>query len=318
MILVTGGAGFIGSNIAVAFERAGADVAICDTFGQDGKWRNLEALSPAAIVAPDNVLEWLDANADKVEAVVHMGAISSTTERDVDLIVRTNVLFSQGIWSWCATHARPLLYASSAATYGDGAQGFADDDALPYLQGLRPLNAYGWSKNLFDKWCVKQVAAGRPAPPHWYGLKFFNVYGPGEHHKAGMQSVVTQIAPRIQAGEIVRLFRSHHPDYRDGEQLRDFVYVADCVKIMQWLLAAKPPNGLYNAGTGRARTFLDLARGVFAALKRPERIEFIDTPVSIRDKYQYFTQARMSKLTGAGYPHAFTALEDGIKDHLGG
>ena len=317
LVLVTGAAGFIGSNICAELAGAGWDVAACDRLrtAASGKWRNLAKRPLADFVAPDAMWDWLAAHAGELAAVVHMGAVSATTEPDADLILHTNFTLSRDLWRWCAAHGTPLVYASSAATYGDGALGFADADDLASLRALRPLNAYGWSKALFDAYARRQADRGR-APPRWAGLKFFNVYGPNEGHKGAMRSVVHQLWPRVAAGEGVELFASHRPDYADGGQLRDFVSVRDCAAVVRWLLEDARPSGIYNLGTGRARSFRDLALAVFAAAGRPPRIGYVPTPELIRDAYQYFTQADMSRLRAAGYAAPFTSLEDGVADYV--
>ncbi|MBI1212429.1 MAG: ADP-glyceromanno-heptose 6-epimerase [Alphaproteobacteria bacterium] len=314
MILVTGGAGFIGSNLASALAEAGQDVAICDHFGDQQKWRNVAKMDLADIVAPLAVDAWLTRH--KVEAIVHMGAISSTTERNVDLIVRENYQLSRMLWTYAAREGVRYIYASSAATYGDGAAGFDDDASREALAKLRPLNPYGWSKHIFDRFVAREVARGGPTPPQWVGLKFFNVYGPNEYHKGSMKSVVAQVFPHAAAGEAVTLFRSHNPKFPDGGQMRDFIYVRDCVDVVTWLLKTPGANGLFNLGTGKARTFLDLANAVFAALNRKPNIAYVDTPAEIRDKYQYFTEAKMERLRGAGYSSSFISLEDGVGDYV--
>ncbi len=319
MILVTGGAGFIGSNIVASLAARGEEVVVCDRLRSDGKWRNLAKHLVAELVAPEALAAWLD-RAPPLRAIVHMGAISSTTERDGDLTAATNITLSLALWDWCAAHAVPLIYASSAATYGDGAAGF-DDDATPAaLARLRPLNLYGWSKHAFDRRVADLIARGRPRPPHWAGLKFFNVYGPNEYHKGHMVSVVKRKADEIAAGNPATLFRSHRPDIPDGHQARDFIWVGDCVDVVLWLLDTPEVSGLFNVGTGTARTYVDLARAVFAAMNRAPEISFIDTPEHLRGQYQYFTQARVARLRAAGYDRAFTSLEDGVatyvRDHL--
>jgi ADP-L-glycero-D-manno-heptose 6-epimerase len=317
MILVTGGAGFIGSNIAAALVESGVSVAICDRFRNGNKWRNVSKLELRDVVAPEQLAPWLDAHAGQVEAVVHMGAISSTTESDVDLIMEVNFRLSQLLWRWCAFHGKRLVYASSAATYGAGEHGFDDDGSLEGLSKLRPLNAYGWSKHLFDRWVARELADGAARPPQWVGLKFFNVYGPNEYHKVGMQSVVAQKYPLAAAGEALTLFRSHRSDVPDGGQKRDFVYVRDCVDVVLWLLSRPDVNGLFNLGTGQARSFEDLARAMFSSLGRPANVTYIDMPSAIRPNYQYFTEASMQRLRDAGYSRPFTSLADGVRDYVG-
>jgi len=317
MILVTGGAGFIGSNIVAALCERGEDVVVCDRLESGDKWRNIARHALFDIVLPERVFDWL-ATAPQLDAVIHMGAISATTVTDGDLVFDVNVNFSTTLWDWCVSHSTPLVYASSGATYGDGSQGFDDDGSLEGLARLRPLNAYGWSKHFFDRRVARRVAAGQPAPPQWVGLKFFNVYGPNEYHKGSMQSVVAQKYPLVANGQPVTLFQSHHPDYPDGGQLRDFVFVDDCVDVMLWLLEHPEVNGLFNLGSGKARSFADLAKAIAAALDKPSQIEFFPTPEAIRPNYQYFTEARMDKLRAAGYTKPFTELEDGVRRYVQG
>ncbi len=318
MILVTGAAGFIGSNLIAALDQPGAGrLVACDLLGDGDKWRNLAKHRISEIVAPEDLFDFLAGNAHDLECIYHLGAISSTTETDVDLIMRVNVRLSQDIWKWCAQHEVPLIYASSAATYGDGEAGFGDDPAPGALARLSPLNPYGWSKHLFDCWVMDQLAAGEKAPAQWAGLKFFNVYGPNEYHKGAQQSVVPQLFSQIMETGRARLFKSHHPDYGDGQQMRDFIWIGDCVRIMLWLAQNPKVSGLFNCGTGESRTFENLAKTVFAALGREPEIDFIPTPGTLRDKYQYFTQAEMDRLTGAGYGQPFTQLEAGVAEYVG-
>lgn len=313
MYVVTGGAGFIGSNIVAAIESRGLGrVAVCDRLGDGDKWRNIAGRELADIFEPERLFDFLGDNAAGVEGVIHMGAISSTTETDADLIVRENFGLSLDLWRWCAEYGAPLVYASSAATYGDGSQGFADDPGLDAMAALRPLNPYGWSKHLFDRRVMRMVDDGRPQPPHWAGLKFFNVYGPNEYHKGEMRSVVAKVFAAAAAGKAATLFRSHHPDFEDGGQSRDFVWVEDCVDMVLWLLQNEPVSGLFNCGTGKARSFRDLAVAVYRSMDREPDIEFVPTPAEIRDKYQYFTEADMGRLRAAGYERPFTSLEDGV------
>ncbi len=316
-VVVTGGMGFIGSNI-VAHLASTSDVVVCDWPGQDERWRNIAKHDVADVVMPEQLPDFLAANLGAIECIVHMGAISSTTERDVDLILRTNFMLSRDLWRWCSDNNCRFVYASSAATYGSGAAGFSDDESSEALAKLKPLNAYGWSKHLFDRYVARRLGRGGPRPPQWAGLKFFNVYGPNEYHKGTMKSVVAQMFPHAAAGDSVTLFRSHHPDYQDGGQLRDFIWVDDCVRVVDWLYLNPQVSGLFNVGTGKARSFADLAAAVFAALGTETRIEYIDTPDEIRDRYQYFTQAEMTKLRRAGYEAPFTELEDGVTQYVQG
>jgi ADP-L-glycero-D-manno-heptose 6-epimerase len=317
MILVTGGAGFIGSNLVAALAEDGQRVAVCDRLGQHDKWRNLAKRELEDLVRPDRLADFLAHSAGALSAVVHLGAISDTTERDADRLVETNFALSRLLWSWCAEHNKQFIYASSAATYGDGGAGFDDDVSIEHLETLRPLNGYGWSKHLFDRWVARRLSLDGPRPLQWAGLKFFNVYGPNEYHKGAQASVAWHLYGQVSKGEPARLFRSHRPDYDDGGQLRDFVWVGDCVEVILWLLDQRRVNGLFNVGTGAARSFSDLARALFDALGRPENILYVPTPEAIRDSYQYFTQASMERLRAAGYEAPFTALEDGVAHYVG-
>jgi ADP-L-glycero-D-manno-heptose 6-epimerase len=320
LILVTGGAGFIGSNVVARLcEDPGAEVIVCDRLRQAdlGKWRNIAKHPIADLVSPDELWPWLSANGEDVDLVIHMGAISSTTEPDADLIARVNFGLSRDLFRWSTERRTRMIYASSAATYGDGALGFDDRDDLAHLRALRPLNAYGWSKALFDIFVMREAARGQ-APPQWAGLKFFNVFGPNEGHKGAMRSVVTQIWPRVAAGDPVRLFRSDNPDYADGGQLRDFIYVRDVADCIAWMAYAGGPSGVFNLGSGKARTFEDLARAVFVAAGRAPCIEYVDMPAALRGKYQYFTQARMDRLRAAGWNAPSTSLEAGVADYVTG
>lgn len=318
MMVVTGGAGFIGSNIVARLATEDRyDVVVCDRLetADLAKWRNLSKHHVADLWSPEELFQRLEQHAEAIDAVIHMGAISSTTEPDADLILRTNFSLSRDLWDWCAIRDKRLIYASSAATYGDGELGFEDDDTFEALSALRPLNAYGYSKRLFDEYAVRQATAGQ-APRQWAGLKFFNVYGPNEYHKGGMRSVVAQIWPKVAAGETVSLFRSHNPNYPDGGQLRDFVFVDDVVDIIDWLLATPEISGVFNAGSGQARSFLDLAKATFAAAGKDPSIAYIDMPEAIRDRYQYFTEAKMDRVRALGFPGQSTPLEEGVRRYV--
>ncbi|MEG2314181.1 ADP-glyceromanno-heptose 6-epimerase, partial [Brevundimonas sp.] len=318
MIVVTGGAGFIGSNIVAHLcETQAWDVVVCDRLetADLGKWKNIAKHPIADFWQPEELFENLERHAEQIEAVIHMGAISSTTEADADLIIRTNFSLSRDIWDWCAIRNVRMIYASSAATYGDGGQGFEDRDDPESLNALRPLNAYGYSKYLFDQYAVRQADRDQ-APPQWAGLKFFNVYGPNEGHKGSMKSVVAQIWPKVAGGETVSLFKSHNPNYPDGGQLRDFVFVDDIVSIINWLLLRDDVSGVFNAGSGQARSFADLARATFAAAGKEAQISYIDMPESIRDRYQYFTEASMDRLRALGYDGQQTPLEEGVRRYV--
>lgn len=317
MIVVTGGAGFIGSNILAQLSEDGrTGLVVCDWLEDGDKWRNIANCELEDVIAPEALFDFLHKNAGQIDAVIHMGAISSTTETDVDLIVRSNIRLTNDLWDWSAVTGTRLIYASSAATYGDGEAGFDDDMGLDALAHLKPLNAYGWSKHMVDRRIARHLSAGGAKPPQWAGLKFFNVYGPNEYHKGGQKSVVAHIHPDARSGGPVRLFKSHNPNYEDGGQLRDFVYVKDCARVVSWLLETPSVSGLFNLGTGEARSFKDLANATFAALNRQANIEYVDTPEQIRDKYQYFTQAQMDRLRQAGYTQPFTSLEDGVADYV--
>ncbi|HEX3889030.1 MAG TPA: ADP-glyceromanno-heptose 6-epimerase [Phenylobacterium sp.] len=315
---VTGGAGFIGSNIVAKLaEDRSLDVVVCDRLreAEFGKWRNIAKHPIGDFVAPEDMFDWLEKRWRDVEVVVHMAAVSSTTEPDADKIVHSNFTLSRDIFRWCADRQRRLIYASSAATYGDGAHGFDDDNDYEALAALRPLNTYGWSKALFDIFAVRQAARDY-APPQWVGLKFFNVYGPNEEHKRSMKSVASQIWPQVRDGHGVQLFKSYREGVPDGGQKRDFVYVRDVADITQWLLANEQVKGVFNLGSGEARTFENMARAVFAAAGKTAQIDYTPMPPAIRDKYQYFTEAKMDRLKAAGYAKPMTPLEEGIGDYV--
>lgn len=316
MLLVTGGAGFIGSNVVAALNEAGrSDVVVCDLLGSEGKWRNLAKRQLVDIVPPAELPDWLKGR--KLDAVIHLGAISETTATDGDLVIETNFRFSMRLLDWCTANAVPLIYASSAATYGDGADGFEDDASLPALKKLRPMNLYGWSKQLFDLAVAERVANGDRLPPQWAGLKFFNVFGPNEYHKGAMMSVLARRFDDVKAGRVVQLFKSHREGIADGDQRRDFIYVDDVVRVIMWLLATPSVSGLFNVGTGKARSFRELMLAAYAALDAKPDIEYIDMPESIRNSYQYFTESKVDRLHRAGYNGGFTTLEDAVKAYVG-
>jgi len=317
MILVTGGAGFIGSNLVAALSERGTPAAVCDHLGATEKWRNLAKHEIVDLITPEQCLGWLDRNRHLIELVVHLGAISDTAATDGDLVVASNYSFSRSLWDWCSRAERPFIYASSAATYGNGAAGFSDAWEPDALAKLRPLNLYGWSKHLFDRWVARQAAAGRPTPPRWHGLKFFNVYGPNEYHKGAMQSVIARSYPRVANGLAIELFRSYREGYAHGAQKRDFIYVRDCVDLLLWLATASAANGIYNVGSGTSRTFIDLTNALFAAVDQEPRIEFIEMPQALRPIYQYETGADLTRLRAAGYDRPFVSLEAGIADYVG-
>src|SRR5215469_7973188 len=316
LVVVTGGAGFIGSHIVCELAEAGLRVVISDLFRSGDKWRNVAAAPLYDIVRPEMLPEWLNRHGDRLAAIIHMGAISATTETDVDRFVVNNIRLTLDLSEWCATNATRFIYASSASPFGNGGAGFTDDQSPAALATLRPLNAYGWSKHVVDRRIIDDAVSGRLQPPQWVGLKFFNVYGPNENHKGDMQSVVGKIYPVVKDGGTVQLFKSHNPQYRDGGQLRDFVYVKDCVGVVRWLLENPTISGLFNVGTGMARSFLDLVTAVGEAVGRAPNIRFVDTPAGIRSNYQYFTQADLAKLRTAGFDLPFHSLEDGVRDYV--
>jgi ADP-L-glycero-D-manno-heptose 6-epimerase len=316
MYLVTGGAGFIGSHLVAELANRGHQVVVCDWLRSDERWRNLAKHEIVDLISPEALPQWLRAQPGRLRAVLHKGAISATTETDVDMIVRNNVRATLDLLQWCRESSTPFVYASSAATYGDGDGGFDDEFSIEALARLRPLNAYGWSKHLVDRRIARLVADGEKLPPQWVGLKFFNVYGPNEYHKGTMRSVIARNFASVQSGEPMRLFRSYRPQYADGGQLRDFIYVRDCVDVILWLLDHAAISGLFNVGTGQARSWLDLAHALLAACGRDRAVEFVEMPATLVKKYQYFTQARMERLRHAGYSRPFTSLEDGVGEYV--
>ena len=318
MYVVTGGAGFIGSNVVAQLAQRGAAVVVVDWLHKDERWRNLARHEIVDVISPEQLQPWLERQGSAVEAIVHLGANSSTTETDVDLIYRQNTRATLDLLQWCTLSGQRLVYASSAATYGDGSAGFDDDGSCAALAALRPLNAYGWSKHLVDRRIARLRAQGAPLPPQCAGLKFFNVYGPNEYHKGSMRSVVARNFEAVQRGAPLRLFRSRRREYADGGQLRDFIYVHDCVDVVLWLLDNPQVSGLFNVGSGAARSWLDLGNALFGACRRLPLIEFIDMPAALIDKYQYFTEARVERLRAAGYARPFTTLEAGIEDYVRG
>jgi len=315
MLLVTGGAGFIGSNIVASLNEAGrTDIVVNDSLGTDGRWRNLAKRQIADFVQPHELSAWLDGR--KLDAVIHMGAISDTTASDGDVVMQTNFRLSLQLLDWCTQTRTPFIYASSAATYGNGEHGFSDDDRPERLRLLRPMNLYGWSKHLFDQALIARKLRGDKLPPQWAGLKFFNVFGPNEYHKGKMASVLARIFDEAKAGKTVKLFKSHKAGIADGDQRRDFIYVEDVVAVVRWLLESPRVSGLFNVGTGQARSFREMIEAMFAALNRAPKIEYIDMPESIRGQYQYFTQSEIGRLRAAGYNAGFTPLEDAVTRYV--
>lgn len=313
MIIVTGAAGFIGSCLVSKLNAEGFnDIVVVDEFSHAEKNKNLEGKTFSAKVERDQFQQWLKDNHRFVQFIFHIGARTDTTEFNKAIFDELNLNFTKDIWKTCIEYGLPLVYASSAATYGNGEFGYDDDESI--IDKLVPLNPYGDSKNDFDKWAIKQERK----PYFWAGLKFFNVYGPNEFHKGRMASVIFHAFNQINKTGGMKLFRSHNPDYKDGEQLRDFVYVKDVTSVCMFLLNHRKNSGIYNLGSGQARTFLDLTRNTFKAMEKPEHIEFMDTPIDIRDKYQYFTEANMNKLKSIGYSTPFHTLEEGVEDYVKG
>ncbi len=309
--MISGAAGFIGSRLAAFLNEKGYDrLILVDAFDREDKQPNLSDLKFLAKVERDGLFQWLGDPANRADFVFHLGARTDTTEFDYEIHRRLNLEYSRQVWDYCSRRQVPLVYASSAATYGGGELGYKDDHDI--IDQLKPLNPYGLSKNEFDKWVLQQQVH----PPFWAGLKFFNVYGPNEYHKGRMASVIWHAYNQIKDSGEVKLFRSHRPGIKDGEQLRDFIYVRDILKVCYWLMQTSPPSAIYNLGTGKARSFADLARAVFAALGKESNIQFIDMPLDIREKYQYFTEANMDKLRAAGYDEAFYSLEAGVKEYV--
>lgn len=316
-ILVTGGGGFIGSNLVAALlTRDTHRVVVCDAFGHNDKWRNLSKHPVYEIIEPTQLFAWLEENRQQLDMIFHMGAISSTVETDIDLILHNNFTLSLRLWRWCMAHSVRLIYASSSATYGDGSTGFDDNMDLAYMRTLRPMSGYGWSKHLFDMHVLTEHHVHHGQLPQWVGLKFFNVYGPNEYHKGDQRSVVAKIAPNALQGAAVRLFRSYNAKFGDGEQMRDVLYVKDVVKVMLWLYDHPEIYGLYNLGTGKAVSFNAMARAIFDAIGRAPNIHYIDMPESLIANYQYYTEANIAKLRAAGYDAPFTSLEDGVRDFV--
>lgn len=311
VIAVTGAAGFIGSCLVARLNELGFEqLVLVDDFSDQRKVHNLQGKKFLHKVHRDQFTDWCKTHPDTIKYIFHLGARTDTTEPDFEIFRKLNLEYTKDIWEYCTAHNIPLVYASSAATYGRGELGYKDDESV--IPELKPLNAYGVSKNEFDIWALEQ----KHQPPFWAGLKFFNVYGPNEYHKGRMASVVFHAYQQIKERGGIRLFRSHNPEYADGGQLRDFIYVKDVLEVCNWLMAQQPASGIYNLGTGQARTFNDLANSLFSKLQLMGKIDYIDTPEDIRENYQYYTQADMDKLRAAGYSEAFHSLEEGIGDYL--
>lgn len=317
-IIITGAAGFIGSCMAGYLnEKEFSNLILVDDFGVEEKRRNWENKQYAHIIERYNLIDWLKENDPKIDCFIHLGARTDTTEFDYSIHEELNVQYSKDVWYYCVLKNIPLIYASSAATYGAGELGYEDNHEV--IEKLQPLNPYGISKNEFDKWAIHQTEQ----PPYWTGLKFFNVYGPNEYHKGRMASVIWHSFNQVKKNGVVKLFKSHRPDFEDGKQLRDFIYVKDVVKVIYWMMKSMVngqwsinTNGIYNLGTGKARTFEDLVKATFAGLDCEPNIQFIDMPEDLKDKYQYFTEANMQKLRNAGYDEGFYSLEEGVSDYV--
>ncbi|MBY0406636.1 MAG: ADP-glyceromanno-heptose 6-epimerase, partial [Rickettsiales bacterium] len=297
-------------------ERGTHHVVVCDAFCSSDKWRNLAKHPVSEIIEPEHMFAWLEAHHTEVEMIYHLGAISSTVEKNIDLILKHNFTLSLKLWRWCATRGVRLVYASSSATYGDGSHGFDDTMDVAYLQKLKPMSGYGWGKHLFDVHVAKAAALGECSLPQWVGLKFFNVYGPNEYHKEDQRSVIAKIAPQALQGAAVRLFRSYDKRYGDGEQKRDMLYVKDCVKVLLWCLDHPQISGLFNLGTGKAVSFNDMAKAIFTAIGRAPNIHYFDMPETLIANYQYFTEANIGKLRAAGYTDGFASVQEGIQDFV--
>ncbi len=311
MYIVTGAAGFIASCVAIDLHKDGlGPLVLVDDFSRESKAGNWEYLKDAQCIDRAVFIDWLKGKEHEVKAIIHLGARTDTAEKDRSIFEELNIQYSKDIWNWCALHEIPMIYASSAATYGGGEFGFDDDHQT--ISDLKPLNPYGESKQVFDMWALAQPKK----PPFWAGLKFFNVFGPNEFHKGRMASVIFHAFNQIKNNGKLKLFRSHRADYENGAQIRDFIYVKDLVRVIRFLLDQRPESAIYNLGTGKARTFLDLGKAVFKALDHEVDIEFIDTPIDIRDTYQYFTEAKMEKLLNAGYSGGFTSLEEAVEDYV--
>ena len=321
MVIVTGATGFIGSNLLAEMQTRGYDdIVAVDWFGKESKWKNVAKRGALRFVFPDQMDRLLQQEGEKVKAILHLGAISSTTETDVDKIVENNFQLTVRLFEFCMQHSVQFIYASSAATYGGGEHGFVDRDDQGFISTLRPLNPYGWSKNAVDKYIASRMSsvAYTSVPPQVTGLKFFNVYGPNEYHKGGQMSVMRHFYEQFRQTGKVRLFKSYRDDCKDGEQRRDFVWVGDCVNVMLWMLEHPQVSGLFNVGTGRATTYNDVARSVAASMGIEARIEYIEMPDSVRNQYQYYTEADLTKLRGVGYDAQFASVREGVEQYVKG
>ena len=319
MYVITGGAGFIGSNVAAAIEEENmGDVVISDRLRDKNKWRNISKRMLHSFVFPKDLIDFLDEYQSKVKAIIHFGSASSPLETNVDLIVENNIQLTWALWKWCIAHQVAFIYASSGAVYGDASNGFSDDFSTQAMAALRPLSPFAWSKLLIDRKIAHAVEMDKKTPPQWVGLRFFNLYGPNEYHKGPHQSVVPQIYNQASIGRLFPLFKSENPAYKDGEQKRDFMRIGDCVDVVLWFLKNPHVSGVFNVGTGRARSYVDVLNSVYAAIGEEPELDFMDLPESLKGRYQYFTQADISKLRAAGYDREFTSLEQGVEQYVRG
>ncbi len=316
-ILVTGGGGFIGSNLVAELIKRGSHyIVVCDEFGIGDKWRNLSKHPVHEIVPPSELFDWLEKNKNNLEIIYHLGSVSSTMDDRVDILLKNNFSLSLKLWQWCNEHSTRIIYASAAATYGSGENGFNDSMDIFYLRSLNPLSGYGWSKHLFDVHVANAAHNSQISTPQWVGLKFFNAYGPNEYHKDSQRSVISQIAPHAIEHSSIKLFRSYNSKYPDGGQKRDMIYIKDISRVMLWLLDNPQVSGLFNIGSGKASSFNEMAKAIFMALGHDARITYIDMPTNLVKKYQYFTEAKIDKLHAAGYTTPFMSLQDGVKDYV--
>ena len=317
MYVITGGAGFLGSNLAAGIEeREMGEITVVDRFQADERWRNIAKRSLREIVFPEKLFEYLNKYADQVEAVIHINYTGFIDDTDVAALIEERVHLTFKLWNWCAEHQKPFVYDSTSGVYGDGSLGFADDDSAQALAGLRPLSAEAWTKLFLDRKIVDTINRGEVAPPQWIGVRCFNLYGPNEYHNTTHQSVIPRIYAAAKNGKLFPLYKSDNPAYKDGEQMRDFMWIKDTVDVILWLIRHKNISGIFNVGTGRARTYADVVKAVYEALGRKPEMDFIDLPANVKGKYQYFTQADIGKLRAAGYTNPFTSLEDGVAQYV--